>query len=71
MWPTWVWAREPFPGKPHNAALGVTEDTMARNVNHVSTAPITDQTDLLSTTTMQSFRPDSMIRSRTSTLRAS
>ena len=21
MWPTWVWAREPFPGKPHNLAL--------------------------------------------------
>jgi hypothetical protein len=21
MWPTWVWAREPFPGKPHNPAL--------------------------------------------------
>ena len=20
-WPTWVWAREPFPGKPHNPAL--------------------------------------------------
>jgi hypothetical protein len=21
MWPTWVWAREPFPGKPHNPVL--------------------------------------------------
>src|ERR1700726_1947332 len=21
MWPTWGWAREPFPGKPHNPAL--------------------------------------------------
>ena len=21
MWSTWVWAREPFPGKPHNPAL--------------------------------------------------
>jgi hypothetical protein len=21
MWPTWAWAREPFPGKPHNPAL--------------------------------------------------
>ena len=21
MWPTWVWAREPFPGKPHNPAI--------------------------------------------------
>ncbi len=30
MWPTWVWTREPFPGKPHNAALGVTEDAMAQ-----------------------------------------
>jgi len=21
MWPTWVWSREPFPGKPHNPAI--------------------------------------------------
>jgi hypothetical protein len=30
MWPTWVWAREPFPGKPHNPVLEGRANQIAR-----------------------------------------